>query len=208
MESIIIMENNTDYFVVKNMDNAASVEGEKRCIINFNENNKGNILLRSFFAQSFQKVRECVEVRLKESSEGNRLETVCKQVPVDLDEDHDFYHRWKQDNYAHHLYGKKLYLSLNDQCTLFTSEDGSTVNYTVQEKLCSSQEETGAKIILCCFHASQSCQNKLPIRIRLPDTNVFMVLLSYANEIENVLLFDTGVENKRRVINIINISGN
>lgn len=79
---------------------------------------------------------------------------------------------------------------------MFTSEDGLTVNCTVQEELCSSQEETDTKIILHCFHASQSFEDKLPIRIRSPDTHthtdVFMLLLRYANEIENVLLFDTG----------------
>ncbi|CAH1109880.1 unnamed protein product [Psylliodes chrysocephalus] len=111
------------------------------------------------------------------------------------------HNEWKQDKYAHHFHGKKLYLSHNDQCTLFTSEDGSTVYYTVQE-------EADTNIILHCFHASQFCQDKLPIRIRSSNTDVFMLLLRYVNEIENVLLFDTGVGNKRRVSNVTNISDN
>ena len=74
-------------------DGASTTSQGKRCIIHFNENKSDNIL-RSFSVQSFQKVRECVEVRLKEFTENNRFETVCRQVPVDLDVDHDFYHRW------------------------------------------------------------------------------------------------------------------
>lgn len=116
------------------------------------------------------------------------------------------HNEWKQDKYAHYFHGTSIYLSHNDQCTLFASEDGSTVKYTIQEELCSSQEEADTKIILHCFHASQSCQDNLPIRIRSPDTDIFMLLLRYANEIKNVLLFDTGTGNKRRVINVTFIS--
>lgn len=65
----------------------------KRCIIHFNENKKDTVL-RPFSLQSFQKVRDCVEVRLKESTDSNRFETVCRQVPLVINPDCDFYHRW------------------------------------------------------------------------------------------------------------------
>lgn len=53
---------------------------EKTCIIHFNENKKDTVL-RPLSLQSFQKVRDCVEVRLKESTDSNRFETVCRPVP-------------------------------------------------------------------------------------------------------------------------------
>ena len=85
---------------------------------------------------------------------------------------------------------------------MFTSEDGSIVTATLQEDLCFSQEEADTKIVLHCFHASQSFPENVPLRIRSPDTDVFMLLLRYTNAIHRVILFDTGTGNKRRVINV------
>lgn len=82
------------------------------------------------------------------------------------------------------------------ECTCFTSEDGLTIKHTTQEDLCSSQEEADTKIILHCFHASKYCQDNSPIRVRSPDTDVFMLLIRYASNIENIVFFDTGTGNK------------
>lgn len=44
--------------------------------------------------------------------------------------------------------------------------------------------------------------------MRSPDTDVFMLLLRYASDIENIVFFDTGTGNKRRVINVTATSNN
>lgn len=67
--------------------------GEKRCVIHFIQN-KSDDILRSFSVQSFQKIRECVEIRRKQLAEHHRMQSVCNQVPVDLEVDRHFYHRW------------------------------------------------------------------------------------------------------------------
>lgn len=74
-----------------------------------------------------------------------------------------------------------MYLSHGNKCTWITSEDGLSIKHTVQEYLYCTQEEPDTKMILQCFHASQSCQDNSPIRIRSPDTaDVVMLLLRNA----------------------------
>ena len=40
------------------------------------------------------------------------------------------------------------------------------------------------------------------IVVRSPDTDVFILLLKFGQDILNSLLFDTGVENKRRLLDV------
>lgn len=112
---------------------------------------------------------------------------------------------WKQNKYARYFYGKKVYLTHGEECTLFTSSDRVKVDFTSQSQLKSNQKEADTRIILHCFE-SNNLDNYSSIRIRSPDTDVFMLLLRYAHDIKKSVLFDTGSGNHRRVIDVSSIA--
>ena len=72
------------------------------------------------------------------------------------------------------------------------------------QSLCSTQEEADTKIILHCQHAAEDQQLKgCDIVVRSPDTDVFILLIHYKERIGNVrVMFDTGIGDKRRMIDI------
>ena len=57
-------------------------------------------------------------------------------------------------------------------------------------------------MILHCLHISKNCSASDTIIIRSPDTDVFILLMKYAEDIKKVLVMDTGVGDKRRLINV------
>lgn len=82
------------------------------------------------------------------------------------------------------------------------SFDGLTITSTPITDLFSSQEEADTRIILHCLYAAHTTSDNTNIVIRSPDTDVFIILLAYSIDIPQPLFFDTGVGNKRRLLDI------
>ena len=69
--------------------------------------------------------------------------------------------------------------------------------------LSTSQEEADTIIILHSLYADTEAEKEdLDIIVRSPDTDVFILLLSYCHKFKHHLYFDTGNSNKRRIIHI------
>ena len=65
----------------------------------------------------------------------------------------------------------------------------------------STQEETDTQIILYIAYAQRN-EYKY-IRVKSPDSDIFFILLNYANYFKNItILFDTSTGNKKRLISI------
>ena len=65
----------------------------------------------------------------------------------------------------------------------------------------SSQEETDSRVILYCLYGKQ--QEYFYVRIKIPDTDIFLILLHYAEDLsDTTVLFDTGKGNQKRLIDI------
>ena len=65
-----------------------------------------------------------------------------------------------------------------------------------------SQEEADTRIILHCLHISVTAYTATHIIIQSPDTDVLVLLLMYAQDMDSVVLFDTGTGDKRRLLNV------
>ena len=109
---------------------------------------------------------------------------------------------WKKDKYARMLVGRKVYFVCADMCTCLTTTDGQYIIPEDTDDLRSNQEEADTKIVLHCLHIAVHSSSDSTITVRSPDTDVFILLLKYAQNITQTVLFDTGVGNKRRLINI------
>jgi len=71
----------------------------------------------------------------------------------------------------------------------------------------SDQEEADTRIILhALIVVAATAPAGRTVVVRSPDTDVMILLLSYANIIQLLLLFDTGSGNKRRLIDIQSIA--
>ena len=108
---------------------------------------------------------------------------------------------WEKEQYAPQLKDKQLFFVNEERCYLFTSSDGEFVTACLVEDLYSSQEEADTRIILHCLYASQQ-SHTTRIVVKSPDTDVFLLLLSYCDVIGKTLIFQTGTGNNRRQINI------
>lgn len=110
---------------------------------------------------------------------------------------------WSNDFYAAMLKNKELYFVCEHECVLITSEDGVTTDTRSVPELQSSQEEADTRMMLHAkFVNDRSKPEKLIIRST--DTDVFLLLLHFANVFEQCknIFFDTGVGDKRRLIDI------
>ena len=108
---------------------------------------------------------------------------------------------WKSDKYAAKLQNRHVYFAFKEECVHLTSEDGSKVQQFLEQELSSSQEEADTRMILHLVHAAKLNANKVLI-VRSPDTDVFILLLKFCQGLRNPVLFDTGVGNKRRLIDV------
>lgn len=89
-----------------------------------------------------------------------------------------------------------------------TCEDDKTVSKYPEETLFSSQEEADTRIILHCLNIKTSLPSASTIIVRSPDTDVLVLLARYCKDIQLTVLFDTGVGNKRRLLNVNEIVQN
>ncbi len=70
------------------------------------------------------------------------------------------------------------------------------------EELNSSQEEADTRLVLHCLHHASHLSENNTIVVRSPDTDVFVLLLRFTQLVKQRVLFDTGVGNKRRLLDI------
>ena len=71
-------------------------------------------------------------------------------------------------------------------------------------ELYSNQEATGTGIVLYCTQAQE--QGYDTASLCNPDNDVFYITLCLASKIKIVILFDTGIANKRRLLNISDLA--
>ena len=116
--------------------------------------------------------------------------------------------QWKTDKYAAKLVDRNIYYVIGEKVYRLTSEDGTAVSAYPEESLFSSQEEADTRIILHCLNVSNSLPQTCCIIIRSPDTDVLVLLAKYCKDIKNKILFDTGMGNKRRLLNVNDIHKN
>ena len=75
---------------------------------------------------------------------------------------------------------------------LLTSDDGCVTRKTKIPTLTSSQEETDSRVILYCKYGMDKGYQY--IRVKSPDSDIFMILLHYADTFEVIMiLFDSGL---------------
>ena len=109
---------------------------------------------------------------------------------------------WEEDSYAPLFGNRDIYFVCEDHCTLLRTPDGLTVESQLQSFL-SSQEEADGKIILHCFFAAQTSDELL---VRSPDTDVFLLLLHFAEQIKKQLHFETGYGQQHKIIDMTTLS--
>lgn len=114
---------------------------------------------------------------------------------------------WTKDQYSVLLKNREIYFVCEERCYLITS-DNTTVNSIPVPQLFSSHEEADSRIILHCIYASQQPEVQR-IVVRSPDTDVFLLLLSFVDKYNNrPIIFDTGSGNNRRQVNISKLFNN
>ena len=75
-----------------------------------------------------------------------------------------------------------------------------------EKDLCSDQEEADTRIILHLLHIAKETQEDVPIVVRSPDTDVFVLLVHFSHRIKQKVLFDTGVGNIRHLTEVQKVS--
>jgi hypothetical protein len=108
---------------------------------------------------------------------------------------------WQSEKYAPKLQNRHVYFVCGEKCIHLSSDDGQIVRNVTEQQLSSSHEEADTRMILHCIHAANMDKDKV-ILVRSPDTDVFLLLLKFAQNLDNLVLFDTGVGNKRRLIDV------
>ncbi|GFN92492.1 hypothetical protein PoB_001899800 [Plakobranchus ocellatus] len=89
-------------------------------------------------------------------------------------------------------------------CELLAGNQGSVNSIPVPD-LYSSHEEADSRITLHCMYASQQPTTERVI-VRSPDSDVFLLLLSFSDAISKPLIFDTSSGNNRRQLNITDLA--
>ena len=112
---------------------------------------------------------------------------------------------WKKPKYASRLRRRQLFFVCGEECFCLSSDDGIVVQALSEEDLFSSQEEADTRIILHCSHVASKFPTTFVIAVRSPDTDVLVLLSKYSQNIDHTILFDSGMGNKRRLLNVSDI---
>jgi len=111
---------------------------------------------------------------------------------------------WSSDSSAKLLHGHKVTLICEGDGFELTSDGKKTLCIEVPS-LKSTQEETDSRVVLYCIHAKES--GFKVVKVRSPDTDIFFILLHYANTLQGIrVLFQTGKGNKRRCLDVSEMS--
>ena len=97
--------------------------------------------------------------------------------------------------------GRCIYYVCAEEVTKLTSTDGITVTCCYERDLFSTQKEADGRIILHCLDVPRE-HPEFTIIVRSPETKVFMLLIKFAQTIQQNVLFDTGVGKNRRLVDI------
>ena len=109
---------------------------------------------------------------------------------------------WEKDDYASSLQDREIYFASENKSSVLTSADGITTESLQNSALFNNHEEADTLIILHSHHADAEECLDVDFIVRSPDTDVFLLLLSYCNLFIHPLYFDTGHSNKRRIIHM------
>ena len=85
---------------------------------------------------------------------------------------------------------------------MLTSSDGKHTEATEVVELRSSQEEADTRIVLHCKHIAAKLSPDSTTVVRSPDTDFHILLIKFGQNILNPFLFDTGVGNKRHLLDV------
>ena len=91
-----------------------------------------------------------------------------------------------------------------EDCICLTSSNGVLIEARPEEDLFSSQEEADTRMILHCQHIAQHHPTSV-IVVSSSDTDVLVFLLKFSQVIDRTILFDTGMRNNRRLLNVNDI---
>ena len=91
--------------------------------------------------------------------------------------------QWTTQRYASRLHHRQVYFACENDCHLLQSHDGVNISNTTVSDLSSSQEEADTRIILHTLYAASNTSADTQIVIRSPDTDVFILLISYSSQI-------------------------
>ena len=94
----------------------------------------------------------------------------------------------------------------SEECYCLTSTGSESVDVTSAGDLSLSQEETDTRMILHCMHIGEKSTAEINNIVRSPDTDVLVLLLKYARKFKQVILFGRGTGNKRRLLNVKQIT--
>ena len=109
---------------------------------------------------------------------------------------------WQKSQYAPMVQGRQIYFTIDSACSCLSSEDGIVITNEPQPGLSSIQEEADTKMIFHCCHQATTHPLSHGVVVRSPDTGVFVLLLYHVRNINHQIFLDTGVGNKRRLIDI------
>ena len=107
---------------------------------------------------------------------------------------------WKTDKYARKLHNKVVFFVQAVEVYSLSSSDGKTTTLRNVERLYSSHEEADPRIILHSIDAAD--QEQGPILVSSPDTDVFILLIHFFEDIGSSVYFETGTGDKKRIIDV------
>ena len=94
--------------------------------------------------------------------------------------------QWKTSKYASKLQGRQLFFVCGEKCICLSSNNDE-VQAVEEKKLFSNQEEADSRIILHCKDIASNFPTST-IVVRSPDTDVFILLLKFVQQIGNDIL--------------------
>ncbi|XP_065188521.1 uncharacterized protein LOC135819273 [Sycon ciliatum] len=100
---------------------------------------------------------------------------------------------------------RSVFITVGQQCYVLQEEEGkSTLSRHQVSRLTSNHEEADTRLIL---HAADAVQQGFPdVVIRSPDTDVAVIAIGSASSIPGRLIFQTGTQQRRRFIDLTQLS--
>ena len=109
------------------------------------------------------------------------------------------WYTWRGDKSPMFVCGKTV--------TKLHSPDGRITKAEEVRRLYSSHEEADTKMVLHCLDIASHAEDNTTIILRSPDTDVFILLLYFTQDLMHTVLFDTGKGDKRRLIDVKKAAG-
>lgn len=110
--------------------------------------------------------------------------------------------QWKQDKYAPRLHMREVLFVCEKRVIKLHSPGGRITIAEEVRRLYSSHEEADTKMVLHCLDIASHTKDNTTIILRSPDTDVFILLLYFTQDLMHKILFDTGKGDKRRLIDV------